>query len=92
MPWKPNGANPPAATKLPGWKLRMISVTIVSSGTNVFQMTIPVLLSESQRAPPRLMNVNSSIARMPTTMPWPVSVPSLWMRGKTLLTLPTELT
>ncbi len=91
-PWKPNGAKPPLAVKLPPWKSSSSSVTMVSTGTKIFHNTMPVLLSDIHLAPPRLMKQNSAMARMPMMMPRPVNVPSVLTSGKVWATEPTELT
>ncbi len=65
---------------------------MVRIGTNSFQITMPVLLSDSHLAPPRLMNENSAIARIPITIPPGVRVPSVLTSGKFFDTSPTEFT
>ena len=93
MPCRPDGAKPPPAVKLPGWKITISSTMTVSAGTAIFHRTMPVLLSESQFAPRALMKVNSRIARTATTRPRPLSCPFVgWSMSKFLWMNGTELT
>ena len=75
-----------AVWKLPPWKERKATTTIVRTGTSVFQITMPVLLSAINLAPARFKAVKPTIAMIATMRPRPLSRPSLVIMLKCLCT------
>src|SRR6478735_2358457 len=75
MPFRPAGLKPLAAVRLLVSKLEIASTRIVSSGTAIFHQVAALLVAASFLTPRKLIDVNSAIRMIETTMPVALSTP-----------------